>query len=222
MRTRSPTARAERHTLSRRQPSCARVARAGDSLCADTWTAPLCVCPLSNIFPIGVREDELIGDKIFHPPAGTRAGPPAPGRGRVGTRPRSRSHRAGTSHDRYRRELPTRRARPHATPPGPHPQRPGAPPSRVFERNRPVLVRRYTPSRFSIQLQLLINFFSSHRLRSLRTLGTARSCHGTCRPSAMHLSLCLDDRTCRHVHKHVSFLLIGLSLSLTPLPSRRK
>ena len=180
MRTRSPTARAERHTLSRRQPSCARVARAGDSLCADTWTAPLCVCPLSNIFPIGVETSrrEFPHPVPDDPPAGTRAGPPAPGRGRVGTRPRgSRSHRAGTSHDRYRRELPTRRARPHATPPGPHPQRPGAPPSRVFERNRPVLVRRYTPSRFSIQLQLLINFFSSYRLRSLQTLGTARSCH---------------------------------------------
>ena len=67
-----PTARAERHT--RRQPSCARVARAGDSLCADTWTAPMCVCPLSNLFPIGVET------RVIHPPpAGTRAGTARPG-----------------------------------------------------------------------------------------------------------------------------------------------
>jgi hypothetical protein len=40
-----PTVRSERHT--RRQRVMRNgVARAGDSLCADTWTAPLCVCVL--------------------------------------------------------------------------------------------------------------------------------------------------------------------------------
>lgn len=78
-----------------------------------------CVCVLFLTSFLSVSRREL----STRPPRVPARVPPAPGRGRVGTRPRSRSHRAGTSHDRYRRELPTRRARPRPRPG----QRPGAP-----------------------------------------------------------------------------------------------
>ena len=117
--TRSPTPdrpRRRRHTHAVNRH--AHVWHVQVTVCVLTPGLLRCVCVLFLTSFLSVFENRRAHWRIksFHPPAGTRAGPPAPGRGRVGTQPRSRSHRAGTSHDRYRRELPTRRARPRPRP----------------------------------------------------------------------------------------------------------